>query len=54
MQPVSREQIGKHIPVATNTHSTIEESVSKQWIGKHTTIGFAGNGVFCLVHAKWL
>jgi hypothetical protein len=25
--------------MATNMHATIEEPVSKQWIGKHTTIG---------------
>jgi hypothetical protein len=54
MQPVSREPIGKHIPAATNTHTTIEESVSKQRIGKHTTIGVVGNRVFCSILAKWL
>jgi hypothetical protein len=25
MQPVSEQQIGKHVPAATNTHATIEE-----------------------------
>jgi hypothetical protein len=53
MQPVSREWISKHIPTATNTHATIGEPVSKQRIGKHTTVGVVGNGVFCLVHAEW-
>jgi hypothetical protein len=24
MQPVSRQRIGKHIPAATNTHTTLE------------------------------
>jgi hypothetical protein len=39
MQPVSKEWISKHIPTATNKHATIEEPISKQGIGKHTTIG---------------
>jgi hypothetical protein len=33
------ERIGKHIPGATNTQSTIEEPVSKQRIGKHNSGG---------------
>jgi hypothetical protein len=53
MQPVSRQRIGKHIPTATNTHSTTEELVSKQQIGEHTTIEVDGNGVSSSVHAKW-
>jgi hypothetical protein len=36
---VARQQLGKHIPVAMNTHATIDEPVSKRQIGKHTTIG---------------
>jgi hypothetical protein len=39
MQTVSRERIGKHFPAATNTQETIEKLVSKQRIGKYTTIG---------------
>jgi hypothetical protein len=38
MQPVSRELIIKPIFAATNTDATIEEPVSKQRIGKHTTL----------------
>jgi hypothetical protein len=46
MQPVSRERLGKHIPMANNTHATKEEPVSKQRIGKHKSKGIVGNGVF--------
>jgi hypothetical protein len=36
---IARQRLGKHIPAATNTQATIEESVSKQRISKHTKIG---------------
>jgi hypothetical protein len=35
---IARQRLGKHIPVATNTHAPIEEPVSKQRIGKHSVI----------------
>jgi hypothetical protein len=54
MQLVSKEWIDKRIPAAKNMHTTIEEPVTKQQIGLHTTVRVAGNGVFCSVHAKWL
>jgi hypothetical protein len=37
-----------------NTHAKIENTVSKQWIGKHNNRGTVGNRVFCSVRAKWL
>jgi hypothetical protein len=49
---IVREWIDKHL-AATNTQAIIEELVSKQRIGKHTTIGVVEN-VFCVVRAKWL
>jgi hypothetical protein len=51
---VFRERMRKHITMATNTHVTIEEPVSKQRIGKHITIRVVGNGDFFSVRAKWL
>jgi hypothetical protein len=29
MQPVSEQQLGKHVPAETNTHTTIEERCSR-------------------------
>jgi hypothetical protein len=49
MQPVSKERIGKHIPAATNTHTTIEEYISKQPIGNHTTKGVER----CFLFGPW-
>jgi hypothetical protein len=46
MQHVYRERIGKHGPAATKSHATREEPVSKQRIGKHTTIGVLLETVF--------
>jgi hypothetical protein len=46
MQPVSREWICKHIPVVTNMHAAIEKPISKQRVGKHTTIGVLLETVF--------
>jgi hypothetical protein len=43
---IARQWLGKHIPTATNTHATTEEPVSKQRIGKHTTIGVFLETVF--------
>jgi hypothetical protein len=43
---VAMEQWSKHISVATNTHTTIEEPTSKQWIGKHTAIWILLETVF--------
>jgi hypothetical protein len=35
---IARQRLGKHIPAAANTLIRKEETVSKQRIGKHTTI----------------
>jgi hypothetical protein len=43
---ITRQLLGKYIPAATNTHGAIEEPVSKQRIGKHTTIGVLLETVF--------
>jgi hypothetical protein len=51
---IARQRLGKHIPAAMKTHTTIEESVSNQRIGKHNNSGMVGKCVFCSVHAKWL
>jgi hypothetical protein len=48
MQPIPREQMGKYIPVAMNIHAKKEEPISKQWMGKHTTIGVLLEIVFSL------
>jgi hypothetical protein len=48
MQAVFRERNSKHIPPTTYTHA-IEESVSKQRIGEHTTIGVLLETVFSLL-----
>jgi hypothetical protein len=44
--PFIEQQIDKHIPVATNTHATIEEPISKKGIDKHTTTGVLLETVF--------
>jgi hypothetical protein len=36
---ITRQRLGKHIPVITNKHATIEEPVCKQRIGKYKTVG---------------
>jgi hypothetical protein len=46
------QQLGKHIPAATNTHATIEETVYNQRIGTHNNKSIAGNGVFHSFRAK--
>jgi hypothetical protein len=43
---IARQRLGKHIPAATNTHATIEESVFKQRIGKRITIAVLPATVF--------
>jgi hypothetical protein len=43
---IARQQLCKQVPEEVNTHATTEEPVSKQWIGKHTTIGVLLETVF--------
>jgi hypothetical protein len=43
---MNRQRVDKHIPAATNTQAKIEESVSKQRIGKQTKIGVLLGAVF--------
>jgi hypothetical protein len=47
-QFIAWQQFGKQVPAEMNMHATIEEPVSKQWIGKHAynNWGIVGNGVF--------
>jgi hypothetical protein len=40
--------LGKHFPAEMNMHANIEEPVSKQRIGKHTSIGILLEAVFSL------
>jgi hypothetical protein len=43
---IAMQRLGKHIPSATNTHATTEETVSKHLKGKHTKIGVLLETVF--------
>jgi hypothetical protein len=43
---IARQRLGKYIPAAMNTHSSIKEPVSKQRIGKQTKEGVLLEMVF--------
>jgi hypothetical protein len=45
---IARQRLGKHILATTDKHATMEEPVSKQRIGKHTTIGVLLDTVFSI------
>jgi hypothetical protein len=46
---------GKQVPAEMYRYATVEEPVSKQRIGKHTTIGVCLETVFAIWSiAKWL
>jgi hypothetical protein len=44
----ARQRLGKQVPAEMNMHATIEEPISKQPIGKHTTIGVLLETVFSI------
>jgi hypothetical protein len=49
---IGRQRLGKHIPAATNTLATIENPVSKQQIGTHTTIGVLLETMFSVLSVQ--